>query len=74
MWLLKSSFFLSVLSFCLSYFSSSLFIGGRPGIIWGLISSFRGLLGMDGVEWIVIIAHRSSKSTFGANYAIIEST
>ena len=55
--LLKSKFvclsvflFFVFLSFCLSFFSWSLFIGGRPGIIWGLISSFRGLLGMDGVD------------------------
>ena len=30
-------------------------IEGRPGIIWGSISSFRGSVGLDGMGWMVII-------------------
>ena len=48
--------------------SASQFMLGHLGstqINLGLFSSFRAICRTDG--WIVIIGHRSSKSTFGAN-------
>ena len=48
-----SSFCLSAyLSFC---FSWSYLIGGGPGIIWRLISSFRGLVGMEWMWWSSLV-------------------
>ena len=53
------------------HLSASQFMLGHLGstqINLGLFSSFRALLdGLDGWDGIVIIGHRSSKCTFGAN-------
>ena len=58
------------LSSSLVHLSSSLFIGGRPGITWGLFSSFWGFVGWT--EGMVTIGHRSSKSTFAANKKVFK--